>query len=96
MTRYFLSLLSNMNHSTSLYLSQGGVLSHEISLHKLIQYNFVYPTIVGPDDYTRLYLCSDIAIDHFNVFLTYFFCHFIRCTGIDVKEKRTVELIVAY
>jgi len=34
-----------------------------------VQYNFVYPTIVGPDDYTRLYLCSDIAIDHFNVFL---------------------------
>ena len=27
-----------------------------------VQYNFVYPTIVGPDDYTRLYLCSDIAI----------------------------------
>ena len=43
-----------------------------------LQYNFVYPTIVGPDDYTRLYLCSDIPIDHFNVFLIFvFYCHFV-------------------
>ena len=38
-----------------------------------LQYNFVYRSVKGPNDYARLYLCSHKQFDQFNVFLIDFF-----------------------